>query len=100
MSDKPNKTDRIAATYDALIAAFRRLLIDVACPILGILLGYGLFDGRFETGAIPFVIPFAATLVGLPAWTRQDRKRRNGSDDDDDKAGWTIQIGRGGKRND
>lgn len=73
-------------------ALAKLILRDIASPVLGLFIGYQQATGRIPFQYIWGTFPFAAALIGIPFWDRDDERERNG-DEPRKRKGIRIQIG-------
>lgn len=101
MTPEPARKEpgRIERAYNAFASGLGRVLTDVVAPITAFVIIYAIIFGKIEHPAVALLLGGAASaFLGIPVWTRQDRKRREDDGNDDEGPGGggiTINIGRG-----
>lgn len=91
-TSSPRTPGRIERAYNAFARALGRVLVDVVAPITAFVIIYAILFGKVKEPAVALMLGGAASaFLGIPIWTRQDRRRR---DDDNGGGGITISIGR------
>lgn len=85
---------RIIDAYEALVRGFGRVLRDVVLPVAGLFILYQLGTARIPTSYAFLMVPVCAALLGIPIWSRQDARRRDGDIEEQRKRRrFVIRIG-------
>jgi hypothetical protein len=71
----------------------RLLIRDILSPLMGLFLAYQQGSGHIPYEFAWLFLPFSAALIGIPVWTRQDERERDGDGKPRKKRGFTIRIG-------